>query len=198
MSTADPSDEVLDVVDRQDRVTGQARRGEVYARGLLHRCVFVQVKDPEGRVFVHRRTASKLVFPSRYDMFVGGVLGAGESYAQAALREAEEELGVSGLPQPVPLFKFLYEGEGGAWWSYVHEVRCALPVSPQASEVDWYAYLDEAELARRAGGTARGREPGPEQEQGPEQEWEWVPDGLDAYRRLEAFRAGCAGGTAER
>ncbi|MFD5510380.1 NUDIX domain-containing protein [Streptomyces sp. NPDC059761] len=166
------ADEVLDVVDRDDRVTGRAPRGAVYADGLLHRCVFVQARDALGRIFVHRRTASKLVFPSAYDMFVGGVVGAGESYAEAALREAEEELGVTGLAQPVPLFKFLYEGPGGAWWSYVHEVRCELPVRPQESEVAWHAWLSEEELAVRV---ADG-------------EWEWVPDGLEAYRRLRAHR----------
>ncbi|WP_371646402.1 MULTISPECIES: NUDIX hydrolase [unclassified Streptomyces] len=166
------ADEVLDVVDRDDRVTGRAPRGEVYAGGLLHRCVFVQARDAQGRIFVHRRTASKLVFPSAYDMFVGGVVGAGESYAQAALREAEEELGVAGLAQPAPLFKFLYEGPGGAWWSYVHEVRCELPVRPQESEVAWHAWLSEGELAGRVADGA----------------WEWVPDGLEAYRRLRAHR----------
>ncbi|MEV6579168.1 NUDIX domain-containing protein [Streptomyces sp. NPDC051582] len=172
MSRVSAADEVLDVVDRDDRVTGRAPRGEVYAGGLLHRCVFVQARDARGRVFVHRRTASKLVFPSAYDMFVGGVVGAGESYAGAALREAEEELGVAGLAQPVPLFKFLYEGPGGAWWSYVHEVRCELPVRPQESEVAWHTWLSEEELAGRVSGG----------------EWEWVPDGLEAYRRLRAHR----------
>lgn len=172
------ADEIVDVVDRHDRVTGQAPRSEVYARGLLHRCAFVQVRDPEGRIFVHRRTASKLVFPSYYDVFVGGVLGAGESSGQAALREAEEELGVSGLAQPTPLFTFLYEGPGGAWWSYVHEVRCALPVDPQVSEVAWHAFLPEGELERRIAGDGG---------------WNWVPDGLEAHRRLAAFRAGQGG-----
>ncbi|AZM88419.1 NUDIX domain-containing protein [Streptomyces sp. W1SF4] len=174
----DPADEVLDVVDRDDRVVGRARRGEVYRRGLLHRCVFVLARDAQGRVFVHRRTASKLVFPSYYDMFVGGVLGAGEEYADAALREAGEELGVSGLPRPRPLFKFLYEGPGGGWWSYVHEVRCTLPVAPQASEVDWHTWLPQEELDRRVAGG----------------DWAWVPDGLEAYRRLRAFREGGGGG----
>ncbi|MFE2330314.1 NUDIX hydrolase [Streptomyces sp. NPDC059385] len=172
MTPVSAADEVLDVVDRDDRVVGRARRGEVYAEGLIHRCVFVLARDAEGRIFVHRRTASKLVFPSYYDMFVGGVLGAGESYAQAALREAEEELGVSGLPQPEPLFKFLYEGPGGAWWSYVHEVRCAAAVRPQESEVAWHAFLTEDELVRRVAGG----------------EWPWVPDGLEAYRRLAEYR----------
>lgn len=92
------ADEILDIVDASDRVVGQARRGDAYARGLRHRCVFIQARDAQDRVFVHRRTPTKLVFPSLYDMFVGGVVGAGEEYDDAALREAEEELGVSGLP----------------------------------------------------------------------------------------------------
>ncbi|WP_328406012.1 NUDIX domain-containing protein [Streptomyces sp. NBC_00390] len=169
-----PAEEILDIVDESDRVIGQAPRAEVYARGLRHRCVFVQARDAEGRVFVHRRTPEKLVFPSLYDMFVGGVVGAGESNDEAALREAEEELGVSGLPCPVPLFTFLYDGGGHparTWWSYVYEVRCDLPVNPQAEEVAWHAFLSPHELERRLG------------------EWDWVPDGLEAYRRLTAFRA---------
>ncbi|MFF7896693.1 NUDIX hydrolase [Streptomyces sp. NPDC007907] len=171
------ADEILDVVDENDRVVGQAPRGEVYARGLRHRCVFVQARDAEGRIFVHRRTATKLVFPSLYDMFVGGVVGAGESYDTAALREAEEELGVTGLPRPRHLFTFLYDdGSGRTWWSAVYEVRCDLPVQPQAEEVAWHGFLPDAEVERRL------------------RDWEWVPDGLAAYERLKAFRAAGATG----
>lgn len=169
----DPSEEILDIVDENDEVVGEAPRGEAYARGLRHRCVFIQARDAEGRVFVHRRTPVKLVFPSMYDMFVGGVVGAGESYDDAALREAEEELGVHGLPRPTPLFKFLYDdGAGHTWWSYLYEVRCDLPVDPQVEEVAWHAFLTDEELERRLG------------------EWAWVPDGLAAYERLREFRAG--------
>ncbi|TGB09342.1 NUDIX domain-containing protein [Streptomyces sp. MZ04] len=170
---ADPRDEILAIVDENDEVVGEAPRGEAYARGLRHRCAFIEVRDAQGRLFVHRRTPNKLVFPSRYDLFVGGVVGAGESYEDAALREAEEELGVSGLPRPTPLFKFLYEdGAGHSWWSYLYEVVCDVPVSPQVEEVAWHGFLTEEELERRLG------------------EWEWTPDGLAAYHRLRAFRAG--------
>jgi isopentenyldiphosphate isomerase len=115
------ADELLDIVDEHDRVVGQAPRKEAYAHRLRHRCVFVLARDAQGRVFVHRRTARKLVFPSLYDMFVGGVVGTGESYDEAALREAKEELGVSGLPTPVP----------------------------QAEEVAWHAFLTVEELEHR-------------------------------------------------
>ncbi|RZT77903.1 isopentenyldiphosphate isomerase [Micromonospora violae] len=165
------ADELLDIVDEHDRVVGQARRSEAYAARLRHRCVFVLARDATGRIFVHRRTARKLVFPSLHDMFVGGVVGAGESYDEAALREAEEELGVPTLPAPVPLFKFLYETPEHTWWSFVYEVRCPETVTPQAEEVAWHAFLTEEELTQRLA------------------EWAWVPDGVEAYRRLLAWRA---------
>src|SRR3954468_8056821 len=166
------ADEILDIVDENDNVITQSPRGEAYAQGLRHRCVFVQARDSAGRLFVHRRTPTKLVFPSLYDMFVGGVVGAGESYDDAALREAEEELGVSGLPRPSHLFTFLYDdGAGQSWWSAVYEVRCELPVRPQVEEVASHDCLREEEWRGRRG------------------EWEWVPDGLAAYERLRAFRS---------
>ncbi|WP_052397256.1 NUDIX domain-containing protein [Streptomyces sp. NRRL F-5123] len=165
------ADEVIDIVDEHDVVVGRARRADAYARGLRHRAAFVLVTDGAGRVFVHRRTPQKLIFPSLYDLFVGGVLGTGESYDEAAHREAEEELGVSGLPQPEPLFRFLYEEGGHSWWSAVYRVRCDLPVAPQPEEVAWHGFLTQEELALRL------------------TEWQWVPDGLEAYRRLLAWRA---------
>ncbi|MFI6281459.1 NUDIX hydrolase [Streptomyces sp. NPDC050988] len=165
------ADEILDIVDEHDEVVGQARRGDAYTQGMRHRCAFIQVKDAQGRLFIHRRTPTKLVFPSLYDMFVGGVVGAGETYDEAALREAEEELGVSGLPRPTFLFKFLYDdGAGKSWWSAVYEVLCELPVKPQAEEVAWHGFLPEAEVRRCL------------------TEWEWVPDGIAAYSRLRALR----------
>ncbi|WP_086831637.1 NUDIX domain-containing protein [Streptomyces sp. NRRL B-24572] len=170
------AEEIVDVVDDNDRVIGQAPRGEVHARGLTHRCVFIRVRDAEGRIFVHRRTSTKLSYPSLYDMFVGGVVGAGESYDEAALREAEEELGVSGLPRPEPVLTFLFDGGGeGKWWSAVYEVRCDLPVDPQVEEVAWHAFLTDGELEERLG------------------TWEWVPDGLAAYELLRARSGHTAG-----
>jgi isopentenyldiphosphate isomerase len=167
------ADEILDIVDENDRVVGQSPRGEAYAKGLRHRCVFIQARDARDRLFVHRRTPAKLVFPSLYDMFVGGVVGAGESYDEAALREAEEELGVTGLPRPEFLFKFLYDdGAGRTWWSAVYQVACDLPVSPQPEEVAWHDFLPEEEVRQRL------------------TEWEWVPDGLAAYERLREYRDG--------
>ncbi|MDK1475712.1 NUDIX domain-containing protein [Streptomyces sp. 549] len=169
-------DELLDIVDADDRVVGRGRRGEVTARRLAHRTAAVRVRDRHGRIFVHRRTAGKLVFPARYDVVVGGVVGAGESYDAAALREAREELGVSGLPRPERRLKFLYSSPEHLWFVQVYEVVCGSPVNPQASEVGWWDFLPEEELERRL------------------PEWDVVPDGLECHRRLRELRPTRPGG----
>ncbi|MCM2578225.1 NUDIX hydrolase [Streptomyces meridianus] len=145
------ADELLDIVDDEDCVVGHAPRGEATVRRLCHRAVAVRVRDGQGRQFVHRRTAAKLLFPSRYDMFVGGVVGAGESY--------------DAVPAPTPLFTFRYESPEHLWWLRVYEVRCDQPVAPQPEEVAWHAFLTDEELERRL------------------DEWEWVPEGLEAHHR---------------
>jgi isopentenyldiphosphate isomerase len=163
------AEEILDVVDVEDRVVGRLPRAEVYARRLVHRCVFVLVRDGAGRIFVHRRTDDKLTYPGRHDMFVGGVVGAGESYDAAAVREAAEELGVSGLDSPTPLLRFLYRDDTyGAWWSAVYELRHDGPVHPQESEIAWHGWVTDAELDRLRA------------------ELDWTPDSAEAYELLLA------------
>jgi len=107
----EPGDELLDVVDDRDRVVGQASRREVRRRRLLHRFSSVLCFDGAGRVYVHRRTDDKDVYPGMYDTAAGGVLAAGETYLEAARRELAEELGVVG-PEPRFLFRHRYRGPG--------------------------------------------------------------------------------------
>jgi isopentenyldiphosphate isomerase len=103
MSTS-PGDELVDIVDDDGLVIGTATRREVRARRLAHRCVYVLVFNRYGELFIHLRTPTKDVYPSHWDIAVGGVLAAGESFDRGAQREAEEELGVA--LQLEPLFPF--------------------------------------------------------------------------------------------
>jgi 8-oxo-dGTP pyrophosphatase MutT (NUDIX family) len=48
-----------------------------------------------GRLLVHRRSPAKDVWPGWCDIAVGGVVGAGETYLEAAHRELAEEIGVT-------------------------------------------------------------------------------------------------------
>lgn len=91
---ADNPEELFDVVDTGDKAIGTATRGEVHARGLLHRAVHILVVREDGALFLQKRSAGKDTFPGRWDSSASGHLDSGESYDPAALREVGEELGV--------------------------------------------------------------------------------------------------------
>lgn len=91
----DPGDELVDVVDADDVVVAQVPRRRMRAERLRHRAAFVIVNTTDGRLLVHRRAGTKDLWPDRWDIGAGGVVGAGEAPGDAAARELAEELGVS-------------------------------------------------------------------------------------------------------
>jgi isopentenyldiphosphate isomerase len=82
-----PADELVDVVDEDDRVIATVARRELRARGLLHRRTYVLVRNAAGEILVHRRTEMKDVFLGAYDVFAGGVCASGESNDDCAARD---------------------------------------------------------------------------------------------------------------
>ncbi|HVJ81549.1 MAG TPA: NUDIX hydrolase, partial [Planctomycetia bacterium] len=59
--------ELVDVVNEAGEVVGVATRAEIRARRLPHRCTYLLVFNLSGQIFIHRRTATKDVFPSFWD-----------------------------------------------------------------------------------------------------------------------------------
>jgi aminoglycoside phosphotransferase (APT) family kinase protein/8-oxo-dGTP pyrophosphatase MutT (NUDIX family) len=126
-------DEVVALYDDAGRVVGSAPRSRMRAQNLRHAATGVVVRDPLGRIFVHRRTDTKDVYPGRLDFAAGGVLLAGEDPDDAARREADEELGVTS-----PLVRV---GEGDyaddhtTYHAYLYETTWEGPVRLQPEEV---------------------------------------------------------------
>jgi isopentenyldiphosphate isomerase len=168
-ANSDRREEWVDHVDEGDRVIERVTRRRMRVDNLLHRSVFILCFDSHGRVYVQRRTLTKDVFPGLYDMFVGGVVEAGESYDHSALREIGEELGIVG-PTPQPLFRHRYEGRESRSHIAVYQVAWDGPIVHQASEVDWGGYFPLDELARNAQGFA------------------FVPDGWEVFERYLQLR----------
>lgn len=105
------SSELVDVVDQDDQVVRVATRAEVRAGNLLHRCTFVVVFASDGRLLVHQRSPHKDVWPSRWDITVGGVLTSGEKYLESARREVAEEIGLTDDFELESLGKGVYEDQ---------------------------------------------------------------------------------------
>jgi isopentenyldiphosphate isomerase len=167
------ADELVDVVDENDRVLSQATRPEVRQRNLRHRAVYILVFNQRGQLFVHRRTFTKDIFPGYWDVSVGGVVNAGEDYDTGAARELHEELGVQniGLRR---LFPMRYEDPGNRVCGMVYSCTCEGGFTLQASEIVSGEWMDLDALLERT------------------QRTPFCPDGLEVLRlylaKLEAVR----------
>jgi len=86
--------EMFDVVNERNEVIQQLPRGEVHAKGLLHRAVHVFVINARGETYLQKRSHLKDVSPLKWDSSAAGHLDVGESYAACAIRETREEIGI--------------------------------------------------------------------------------------------------------
>jgi isopentenyldiphosphate isomerase len=69
-------------------------RAQMRAGGLRHRCAYIAVLDAADRLVVHQRAPWKDVWPLAWDVAFGGVVGVGEDWHTAAVRELAQEAGV--------------------------------------------------------------------------------------------------------
>src|SRR3989454_5639457 len=99
------SEEIFDVVNDRDEVTGQRPRSEVHRLGLKHRAVHVLVFNLRGEVFLQKRSMKKDCFPGKWDSSASGHLDCGEDYDACAVRELQEEIGLELATPPRRLFK---------------------------------------------------------------------------------------------
>lgn len=117
--------------------TGEAvERSRMRAENLKHAATHVVVRDPAGRIYIHRRTDTKDLYPGRYDFTAGGVLQAGEQPTESAVRELAEELGIVGV-ELVPLFEADYADEHTRFHAFCYECRWAGGIRWQPEEVAW-------------------------------------------------------------
>lgn len=98
-------DELLDIVNDEDIVTGQEMRSTAHQLGLQHRGVHVFLFTYDGKMLVQKRSAGRAASPSMLDCSVSEHVKAGESYLDAAIRGMKEEMGVNGI-EVKPLVKF--------------------------------------------------------------------------------------------
>lgn len=146
--------EMIAVYDRQGREVGAADRAAVYRAGLWHASSGVLVRSMDGeRVYVHRRTDTKMVFAGMHDCLAGGVVAPGEDPERTAIRELGEELGIVLGPDATPPLPMASASWDGEWEGrpmrchlFAYELRYDGPIRHQPEEIADGWWWTDAEL----------------------------------------------------
>lgn len=97
-------EELIDIVDINNKVIEKMSKAQAHKKGLLHRTVIAEIIDSKGNwdlvaPAAHKQDAGQFVSP------VGGHVAAGETLEQALKREVMEEAGIKD-------FKYQFVGKG--------------------------------------------------------------------------------------
>jgi isopentenyl-diphosphate Delta-isomerase len=86
--------EIIDNVDENDKVIGKDTRESIKKRKLNYRICHIWLLNQKGELMICKRPINNKAYAGLWTSTAGGHVKTGESYHKAALREAEEELGV--------------------------------------------------------------------------------------------------------
>lgn len=78
---------MFDKVDKNDNIIGTTDKKEAHDKGFIHRVVAIYVFTNDGRLYVQHHIKSNM-----FDHSIGGHVTKGETFDNAAMREAAEEL----------------------------------------------------------------------------------------------------------
>ena len=165
-ATTAPADELVQIVDRDNRPIGAEPRRVMRARGLIHRASYILVFNSEGKLYIQKRTMTKDIYPGYWDVAAGGVMLAGETDRLSAERELAEELGVSAADGLEFLCHHYYEAGDNKVWGAVFCCRHDGPFTHQVEEVAYGEFASLEEIRYRS-----TTEP-------------FTPDGIEIIERL--------------
>lgn len=139
--------EFWDVYDINRNKTGQIIvRGQGIPDGGFHLVVHICIIGSDGRMLIQQRQPFKKGFPNLWDVSAGGSAVAGETSAQAAMREVREEIGVTlDLNGVRPHFSVSYD-EGFDDWYVVKADPDITKLKLQYVEVQRVKWADEEEI----------------------------------------------------
>ncbi len=140
--------ELMDIIDKNDKVIGQADRKEIYTNKLCHRIVHVLIFDNNGKMLLQQRGKNSNYLPLGWSTSVGGHVKSGETYKQAAKREMEEEIGIKGKIQLI--IKEIYQDPRGFdKHLHIYKIISEGPFTPHYHEVEKLEFFTIPEIKNK-------------------------------------------------
>ena len=145
-------EEILYVVDGEDKFVRKTTRKEVMENALLHRCSRIIIHNDNNLFLVQKRSMEKDIYPGCWDIGVAGTVNESESYESTAIRELMEEVGITGVSNIQLMHSFLFKLKYTSKLSNTHckvyELIYNGAIKPQKEEIDEVKLLETAKVKK--------------------------------------------------
>lgn len=141
---------MVPIVNRDDEIIGYKQRAELdYAVDIV-RSASLWITNSRGEFLLAQRKFDKRTDPGKWAEAVGGTVEDQDSYEATAYREADEELGITGVPFVLGPKQFV-EGPSASYFVQWYYVTLDWPIEkfvPQEEEVEQIAWWNPELLAK--------------------------------------------------
>lgn len=86
--------EIIDEYNNIGEKIGTVDKEIAHEKGLWHKSVHVWILNDKNEILLQYRCTDKKLYPNTWDVSFAGHISAGESSAEAVIREGKEELGI--------------------------------------------------------------------------------------------------------
>ncbi|GAA4952458.1 NUDIX domain-containing protein [Algibacter agarivorans] len=138
--------EYIDIVTKEGKQTGKSElKSIIHQKGYYHHTSHIWFFTPNREILLAQRSVKKIICPLMWDVSVAGHIDAGETPKQAAIREIEEEIGLSITEndlQKIGVFECFQTYENGIQDNEFHntfitELKVSISeLKPQEEEVE--------------------------------------------------------------
>lgn len=132
------------IVDDQDNLIGAKPRNKIDFKNDYYRISGLWLTNSKGQILIAQRLLTKDKDPGKWGPAAAGTLEVGETYESNAYKEAEEEIGLTGVEFTLgPKMKFTTPRHSFCQW---YTAVCDKPESdfiPQPTEVEQVKWIDE-------------------------------------------------------
>ncbi|MFD2552281.1 NUDIX domain-containing protein [Bizionia sediminis] len=136
----------IDIVTETGEATGKtALKSEIHTKGYYHNTAHIWFYTAKGAILLAQRSAAKTIYPLLWDVSVAGHVDAGETIEAAAIREIQEEIGLTILKTDLykigifPSFRSYENGISDNEFHHTYIAKLQVPLEslkPQQGEVD--------------------------------------------------------------
>lgn len=152
-------DERVAVVDKNDHVLEYKRRGDL-TDDDCKRCAIIWIENSHGQVLLQQRSNTVKIDPGLWSPVVGTICDEG-SYEETAVRELEEEIGLTGT-RLTETNKLYYKAAFGWRQAQGFMTICDWPVEKftvQPEEVAQVAWINKQQLLDELAGKIAATHP---------------------------------------
>ncbi len=144
-TSRNPKNEKVVIVDLHNRVLYSTTREKMRRERLIHRATYILIVNSKGEILIQKRSKTKDIYPGLWEIAAGGVVNDAETYAEAAVREVEEETGIKGANLKEH-FDFYFEDDTNRVWGKVFSCKFDGKIISQKEEVEEIKFVTLNEL----------------------------------------------------